>query len=45
MQTLKLKKSEFDFLKEYIYNNIGISLSEQKIYLVQGRLSKRLKEL
>lgn len=45
MHQLVLKKEEFSFLKEFIYQNIGISLSEQKIYLVQGRLSKRLKEL
>lgn len=45
MKALKLQKSEFNFLKEFIYKNIGISLSEQKIYLVQGRLNKRLKQL
>lgn len=45
LQASQLKKKEFEFLKEYIYNNIGISLSEQKIYLVQGRLNKRLKQL
>lgn len=45
MNTLVLKKEEFLFLKDFIYQHIGISLSEQKIYLVQGRLNKRLKEL
>lgn len=45
MQALQLKRKEFEFLKEYIYRNIGISLSDQKIYLVQGRLNKRLKQL
>lgn len=45
LEAKQLKKSEFTFLKEYIYEHIGISLSEQKIYLVQGRLNKRLKEI
>jgi len=36
---------EFNLFKEYIYDNIGISLSEQKITLLRTRLNKRLREL
>jgi len=45
MKALKLGKKEFAFLQKYIYENIGISLSNQKIYLVQGRLNKRITQL
>ena len=40
-----LTQKEFKLFKEYIYEHIGISLGEQKIYLVQARLAKRLKTL
>lgn len=40
-----LSHSDFKLFKAFIYEHIGISLGEQKIYLVQARLSKRLKQL
>lgn len=45
MEKMELTKKEFTLFKEYIYEHIGISLSEQKIYLVQARLAKRVKHL
>ncbi|MDD2384397.1 MAG: protein-glutamate O-methyltransferase CheR [Sulfurospirillaceae bacterium] len=45
MEQIKLSKKEFDLFKAYIYEHIGISLSDQKIYLVQARLAKRVKQL
>ncbi len=45
MDKMELTKKEFTLFKEYIYEHIGISLSEQKIYLVQARLAKRVKQL
>lgn len=45
MEQLKLSKKEFELFKGYIYDHIGISLGEQKIYLVQARLAKRVKQL
>jgi len=45
IEKLKIKPKEFQLFKEYIYHNIGISLSEQKVSLVETRLSKRLKKL
>lgn len=40
-----LTKREFDLLRKFVYTNAGISLSDQKMALVQGRLSKRLRTL
>lgn len=45
MDRLTLSKKEFELFKNYIYEHIGISLGEQKIYLVQARLAKRVKQL
>ena len=45
MEQLKLSKKEFELFKAYIYEHIGISLGDQKIYLVQARLAKRVKQL
>lgn len=45
MERLTLSKKEFELFKHYIYEHIGISLGEQKIYLVQARLAKRVKQL
>ncbi|MBV5278789.1 MAG: protein-glutamate O-methyltransferase CheR [Campylobacteraceae bacterium] len=45
MERLTLSKKEFTLFKDYIYEHIGISLGEQKIYLVQARLAKRVKQL
>lgn len=45
MDRMALTKKEFALFQEYIYAHIGISLSEQKIYLVQARLAKRVKQL
>lgn len=45
MGELTLSKKEFELFKNYIYDHIGISLGEQKIYLVQARLAKRVKQL
>lgn len=36
---------EFNFLREFVYKNLGISLSEHKRQLVQGRLARRLRQL
>lgn len=45
MDRLTLSKKEFELFKNYIYEHIGISLGDQKIYLVQARLAKRVKQL
>lgn len=45
MERPSLTKKEFALFKEFIYQHIGISLSDQKIYLVQARLAKRVKQL
>jgi len=45
MERLTLNKKEFGLFKDYIYEHIGISIEEQKIYLVQARLAKRVKLL
>ncbi len=45
MDKMTLSKKEFALFQDYIYAHIGISLSEQKIYLVQARLAKRVKQL
>ena len=44
-QQLVLKRNEFTLLQAYIYEHIGISLGDHKIYLVQARLAKRVKQL
>lgn len=45
MAEIELSDTEFLLFKNYIYKNIGISLSEQKKALIKGRLSKRVLEL
>ena len=42
---INISQDEFILFKEYIYNHIGISLSDQKITLLRTRLNKRLREL
>ncbi len=42
---IDISVEEFNLFKEYIYDNIGISLSDQKITLLRTRLNKRLREL
>jgi len=39
---IKISTKEFALLKKYIYDNIGISLSDQKVALLSARLNKRL---
>ncbi len=41
----RITKEEFDLFKKLVYEKIGISLSEHKVSLVQGRLAKRLRKL
>lgn len=45
MERLVLKRKEFTLFQAYIYQHIGISLGDHKIYLVQARLAKRVKQL
>lgn len=45
MDRLVLSQKEFTLFKEYIYEHLGINLGAQKIYLVQARLTKRVKQL
>ena len=45
MAEIELSDAEFLLFKNYIYKNIGISLSEQKKALIKGRLNKRVLEL
>ena len=45
MERHSLTKKEFMLFQDFIYQHIGISLGEQKIYLVQARLAKRVKQL
>ncbi|MBB5021163.1 CheR family methyltransferase [Desulfurispira natronophila] len=45
MEEKTLTRREFDLLRKYVYEHAGISLSDQKMSLVQGRLSKRLRQL
>jgi len=45
MFEIELKPEEFTLFRKYIYEKVGISLSEQKATLVKGRLTKRLRAL
>ncbi|KFL33447.1 MULTISPECIES: protein-glutamate O-methyltransferase CheR [unclassified Sulfurospirillum] len=45
VERLVLKHKEFTLFQAYIYQHIGISLGDHKIYLVQARLAKRVKQL
>ncbi|MBN2616464.1 MAG: hypothetical protein JXR71_12290 [Bacteroidales bacterium] len=40
-----LKPADFNRLSQFIYTEFGIHLPEKKLYLVQNRLTKRLREL
>lgn len=45
MKQLVITPKEFKLFRELIYQQTGIALADQKITLVQGRLSKRLRQL
>jgi chemotaxis protein methyltransferase CheR len=45
MNEIKISQREFELFRDYIYNEVGIALAPHKITLVQGRLSKRLRQL
>ncbi len=45
INTVKLTDAEFVELKDIIYKNSGILFTENKKYLIENRLSKRLSEL
>lgn len=45
MVEIELRPEEFSLFRQYIYDKVGISLSEQKTTLVKGRLNKRLNQL
>ena len=45
MSEIELKPQEFALFRNYIYEKVGISLSEQKSTLIKGRLNKRLNQL
>ena len=45
MLELQLKPEEFALFRKYIYEKVGISLSDQKATLVKGRLNKRVNQL
>lgn len=45
MDRLVLSKKTFTLLQAFIYEHVGISLGDHKIYLVQARLAKRIKQL
>ncbi|MCP1374198.1 CheR family methyltransferase [Dyella lutea] len=40
-----LQDAEFAFLRQFVYDQCGIALSDQKRQLVQGRLQRRLRAL
>lgn len=41
----ELTRKEFELFRKFVYDEAGISLSDHKMPLVQGRLAKRLREL
>lgn len=43
MISYEISKQEFELIAKFVYEQVGIHLSEQKINLVKGRLSKRLR--
>ena len=43
MLSYDISKQEFELIAKFVYDQVGIHLSEQKINLVKGRLSKRLR--
>jgi len=40
----ELKKKEFDLFRELIYDRLGITLSDQKVSMMQSRLGKLVRE-
>lgn len=45
MVEIELRPDEFALFQRYIYEKVGISLSDQKTTLIKGRLNKRLNQL
>jgi len=45
MLEIELRPEEFNLFRKYIYEKVGIALSDQKSTLVKGRLNKRLNQL
>lgn len=45
MADIELRPAEFELFRRYIYEKVGISLSDQKSTLIKGRLSKRVNQL
>lgn len=45
MVEIELKADEFELFRRYIYEKVGISLSDQKSTLIKGRLNKRVNQL
>lgn len=45
MREIELRPEEFALFRRYIYEKVGISLSDQKTTLIKGRLNKRLHQL
>lgn len=45
MVEIELKPDEFALFRRYVYEKVGIALSEQKTTLIKGRLNKRLNQL
>jgi chemotaxis protein methyltransferase CheR len=41
----EISPAEFEALRKFIKDSVGISLSDQKASMVRGRLAKRLKAL
>ncbi|MDO9208575.1 MAG: protein-glutamate O-methyltransferase CheR [Sulfuricurvum sp.] len=45
MVEIELSPEEFELFRRYIYDKVGIALSEQKSTLIKGRLNKRVNQL
>lgn len=45
MVEIELSPEEFELFRRYIYDTVGIALSEQKSTLIKGRLNKRVNQL
>lgn len=45
MREIDLSREEFILFRTYIYEKVGIALSDQKSTLVKGRLNKRINQL
>lgn len=45
LSSLRITKDEFLQLRDFIYSQCGIYIAENRMYLVENRLSNRLKEL